>query len=72
LSRDFLQKVGLVFQNPDDQLFSPTRGHVAASREQEDLWVDESLLKDHGLEFPDRLRLISPQERKQYIAKLKQ
>lgn len=47
------------------------QGKVATSGKPGDVLTDESLLKAHGLELPDIVRLIEPQERKKYAAKLR-
>jgi cobalt/nickel transport system ATP-binding protein len=55
-----------------DRVVLLAQGQVAASGKPEEVLTDESLLKAHGLELPDILRLVPSPERKQYIARLKQ
>jgi len=54
-----------------DRVLLLDHGKVAASGKPEDVLTDESLLKTHGLELPEIVRLIGPQERKKYVAKLR-
>jgi cobalt/nickel transport system ATP-binding protein len=48
-----------------------TRGKAAAVGKPEEVLSDESLLRTHGLELPEVLRLVPAGERKDFIARLR-
>ncbi len=48
-----------------------TGGKVKASGSPEEVLADEALLQTYGLELPESLRLVPPQERREYITRLR-